>query len=400
MVTSSGSPTPLGNRVYRYTWDESSLTSPTLILDLPVTPAPGELAGAHTGGIIRFGPDGKLYVVIGNLERSGQLQNVLTGSPPDDTGVILRLNDDGTTPSDNPFFDQGGNLAKYYAYGIRNSFGLAFDPVTGRLWDTENGPRTYDEINLVDPGFNSGWEQIMGPDSRDPEGIGDLVLFPGAQYSDPEFSWFDTVGPTAIVFFDSVELGDQYNDSVFVGDIVESSVYNFTPNTARDGFDFVSPDLADLVADTHVEREELIFGTEFGGIVDLKVGPDGLLYVLSFFEGKIFRISKSPVNLTLSSGTNSIPPGGTFPFTLKLENTTSASQPLALTLILKLPTGEEFPLGSPAIFDFPGLAIINQDLDLGPLPLDALLGTWTLKVLIFLPGEEIFDKSFVEFTIN
>jgi glucose/arabinose dehydrogenase len=153
----SGSPTPLGNRVYRYTWDGSALVGRQLILNLPVTPGPN-----HNGGTMTFGPDGKLYVVIGELNRNGQLQNFSGAAAPDDTGVIFRINDDGSAPSDNPFFSQGGNLAKYLAYGIRNSFGLAFDSVTGKLWDTENGVANYDEVNLVEPGFNSGWMRIMG----------------------------------------------------------------------------------------------------------------------------------------------------------------------------------------------------------------------------------------------
>jgi glucose/arabinose dehydrogenase len=127
----AGSPPPLGNRVYRYTWNGSALVSPVLIVSLPVTPGPN-----HNGGVILFGPDGKLYVVIGDLNHNGQLQNIATGPPPDDTGVILRLNDDGSVPLDNPFVSLGGNLAKYYAYGFRNSFGMAFDPVTAKLWMT------------------------------------------------------------------------------------------------------------------------------------------------------------------------------------------------------------------------------------------------------------------------
>ncbi|TMB62602.1 MAG: PQQ-dependent sugar dehydrogenase [Deltaproteobacteria bacterium] len=183
---SSGS--PAGNRVYRYTWDGNGLTSPSLILDLPVTTGPN-----HDGGIIAFGPDGKLYVVIGDLNRNGQLQNNSTGAAPDDTSVIFRLNDDGSTPSDNPFFAQGGNVARYYAYGIRNSFGMTFDPVTDKLWMTENGPNSYDEINMVDPGFNSGWNKIMGPDSRDPQNVSDLFSLTGSHYSDPKFSWLKTI---------------------------------------------------------------------------------------------------------------------------------------------------------------------------------------------------------------
>jgi glucose/arabinose dehydrogenase len=282
---SSGS--PLANRVVRYTWDGSVLVSPTLILDLPVTPGPN-----HNGGVITFGPDGKLYVVIGDLNHNGQLQNFPTGDL-DDTGVIFRINDDGTTPIDNPFFSQGGNLARYYAYGVRNSFGLAFDPVTGKLWDTENGPDTFDEINLVQPGFNSGWKQIMGPDSRDPQGVGDLFQFPGSHYADPKFSWFNTVAPTAIVFLNSARLGVEYQNDAFVGDFNNGNLYRFKVNATRDGFDFTSPGLADLVADSDAELQEVISGTGFGGITDLKVGPDGVLYVLSLALGKIFVVSQA-----------------------------------------------------------------------------------------------------------
>src|SRR3989338_4024071 len=184
--TDSG--TPLGNRVYRYDWNGAALVSPTLLLDLPATPS-----GAHSGGVLTFGPDGKLYIMMRDLDRNGQLQNYPAGPAPDDSSVILRINDDGSIPADNPFAAQGGNLAKYYAYGVRNGFGMAFDAVTGDLWDTENGPFAYDEINRVEPGMNSGWEQIMGPDARDPQSTADLYVVPGSSYSDPEFSWFDPV---------------------------------------------------------------------------------------------------------------------------------------------------------------------------------------------------------------
>jgi len=236
----SGSPSPLGNRVYRYTWTGNALVSPNLILDLPVVPGPN-----HNGGTMTFGPDGKLYVVIGDLNRDGQLQNFSNGPGPDDTGVILRINDDGSVPIDNPFFSQGGNLSKYYAYGVRNSFGLAFDPLTGELWDTENGPNSYDEINLVLPGFNSGWERIMGPVNRDLEGTGDLVQFSGSHYADPKFSWFNTVGPTAIAFIKSPLLGVGYQNDVLVGDIKNGNLYRFKVNTTRDGFNFMSLGLAE-----------------------------------------------------------------------------------------------------------------------------------------------------------
>jgi glucose/arabinose dehydrogenase len=294
---SSGAPE--ANRVYRYTWNGATLTSPLLVLDLPVTPGPN-----HDGGVIAFGPDGKLYVVIGDLNRNGQLQNFSSGAP-DDSSVILRVNDDGSAPNDNPFFSQGGSLAKYFAYGIRNSFGMAFDPLTDRLWMTENGPNLFDEINLVEPGFNSGWEKLMGPDARNSNDAADLFSISGSHYADPKFSWLDTVGVTAIAFLDSTALGPQYENNAFVGDINNGNLYRFTPNGARNGFVFSGAGLADLVADSSAELNETILGEGFAGITDLKVGPDGRLYVVSFGDGKIYAISN--VTVPPSFGIDALP---------------------------------------------------------------------------------------------
>jgi glucose/arabinose dehydrogenase len=282
----AGSPAPVGNRLYRYRWDGNGLVEPALLLNLPGIPGPN-----HDGGVLTFGPDGKLYVGIGDLNHRGQLQNVPEGPAADDTSVIFRLNDDGSTPSDNPFFALGGSLARYYAYGIRNSFGLAFDPLTHTLWQTENGPSTYDEINIVEPGFNSGWVQIMGPEARSPQGLDHLFQLPGSHYADPEFSWLDTVAPTAIVFLNSTQLGEQYQHDIFVGDINFGNLYRFELAPSRDNLHFDTPALAaELVADPGDDLREVIFGTGFGGITDLKVGPDGRLYILSF-QGKIFAVS-------------------------------------------------------------------------------------------------------------
>lgn len=325
-MSSDSAGSAAANRVYRYTWNGAALTSPSLILNLPVSDGPN-----HDGGIILFGPDEKLYVVIGDLNRNGRLQNFGAGAAPDDTSVILRINPDGSIPSDNPFFTQGGNLAKYYAYGIRNSFGMAFDPLTDELWMTENGPGSYDEINLVEPGFNSGWETLMGPDSRNSSSASDLVVIAGSHYADPKFSWLDTVGPTAIAFLDSGTLGAQYENDVFVGDINNGNLYRFKPNGTRDGFVFAGAGLVDLVADNDSELDETIIVTGFAGITDLKVGPDGRLYVVSFGDGKIYAISGGGSG-PLSIGVAGLPAaevgvvysvplnisGGTEPYTLSL----------------------------------------------------------------------------------
>ena len=299
--TGADGTSPVGNRVYRYTWDGSALVDPVLILDLPATPGPN-----HDGGVILFGPDDKLYVVIGDLNRNGQLENFPAGDPPDDTAVIFRVDVHGNGLADNPFFDTtdpSNPLNRYYAYGLRNSFGMGFDPVSGELWDTENGPTSFDEVNLVGRGFNSGWEQIMGPDSRDPQGEEDLWVVPGSAYSDPEFSWLVPVAPTAITFAESRIMGCDREHDAFVGDNNCGQIYQFELNASRDGFTFQTAGLQDLVADNSAltcktEMDELIFGLVFGVITDIENGPDGRLYVVSLSAGAIYRIGPNPAEIT------------------------------------------------------------------------------------------------------
>jgi glucose/arabinose dehydrogenase len=323
--TGSDGGAPSGNRVYRYTWNGAALANPLLILDLPATPGPN-----HDGGVITFGPYGKLYVIIGDLNRNGQLQNFAGGPAPNDSSVILRLDDDGSVPADNPFFSLGPPVDKYYAYGIRNSFGMAFDHMTGKLWKTENGPDEYDEINLVEPGFNSGWEKIMGPDRRGPHGVASLFSLAGSHYADPRFSWRNTVGVTGIVFLNTDQLGPKYENDALVGDVNNGILYHFEPNPARGGFTFTKRALLDYVGDNSGELSEIVLGNGFSGITDLKVGTDGLLYIVSIGAGAIYRIS--PAATPLFIGAVSLPigeaaaaygadlsiGGGTAPYTVTL----------------------------------------------------------------------------------
>jgi aldose sugar dehydrogenase len=272
------------NRVYSYTWDGTSLTNPQLLVDLPSGPGTN-----HQGGKLKLGPDNQLYVIIGEMQREGQLQNLQNGPPPDDTGVILRLNPaDGSPSSGNPFSNDPANpLSKYYAYGIRNSFGIEFDPVTRQLWDAENGEDVFDEINLVERGFNSGWKQVMGPMAANP-GVSEssLVDFPGLQYADPVFSWSQSIGVTDIEFFNSTAFGPSYENGIFVGDITSGSLFYFEPNADRTGISLENdPLLSDLVANNDEEISSVTFGTGFTGITDIETGPDGNLYILTFDRG-------------------------------------------------------------------------------------------------------------------
>ena len=201
---------------------------------------------SHQGGIIDLGPDGNIYVTVGDFHPfplKGELyktlaQNFEDGEMPDGRGGILRISPDGSTV-DGGILGEEYPLNLYYSYGIRNSFGIDFDPVTGYLWDTENGPDYGDEINLVEPGSNSGSSKLFGivapPDSaNDSETINQieiqnsLVTFNGkGKYSEPELTWKRTIAPTALQFLHSDKLGTQYENDMFVGTADAGKIYNF-----------------------------------------------------------------------------------------------------------------------------------------------------------------------------
>src|SRR5215216_1672568 len=291
----SDSSEPIGNRLYRYEWVNDQLVNPILLLDLPATPGP-----RHNGGVVRIGPDNNVYVIIGDVDGHETLaQNQESGEEPDGTSGILRVTQDGKPVGSSGILGDSYPLNLYYAYGIRNSFGFDFDPVTGNIWDTENGPGYGDEINLVEPGFNSGWLEITGfpssstssDDEFDSEEGDDLVSFDGkGKYSDPEFEWTETLGPTAVKFLNSDKLGAEYVNDMFVTDIVTGRIYHFDLNEKRTELVLEGP-LADKVAETRATGiEDVVFAEGFGGISDLEVGPDGYLYVVSLGHGSIYRI--------------------------------------------------------------------------------------------------------------
>jgi aldose sugar dehydrogenase len=365
----------LANRVDRFIWNGSTLTFDRNLIKLlafqndgaPVPPGQGDESqparGNHDGGVLAFGPDRKLYVLFGDAGRRSQLQNLPSGPTltglgppvpddqfggpqPDDahfTGVILRLNDDGSTPTDNPFFNAGAalggevgeNIQKVFAYGVRNGFGMAFDPRSGNLWDQENGEDAFDELNLIEPGMNSGWIQIIGPVGRvaqfkliettalhhedfpnlqqfrwGPERIADtpqealsrLFVLAGSRYSDPEFSWKHVLAPAAIGFLDSRELGPQFSGDLFVGFSLPEPLggplfhFNLTGNRRKIAVD--DPRLEDRVADNltfhdMTESESLLIGRDFGILTDIKTGPNGNLFVISLDQGTIYEIFRS-----------------------------------------------------------------------------------------------------------
>jgi uncharacterized protein (TIGR03118 family) len=529
----------LGNRVDRFIWNPatSTLTFDKNIIRLRALQNDGNnqsgFQGNHNGGILRFGPDGKLYIVIGDNGRRGWLQNlvngpqgpgqtdenfgIIRGGPsPDDahlTGVLLRLNPDGSIPNDNPFIDLsntlqasvlsgddptgigsftafldqatqsfvvhpffqnlsaptvagqvrlGGpdgpvifnlpdfptgvtsgeynttmdfvpeppegvnnvadaiqdvlagkayfsiyttqfhtaaisgqitqldpeittNLHKVFAYGIRNTFGYAFDPFTGKLWLEENGDNSFDKISIVAPGSNNGWIQSSSPlfnfdgtpdetalhefksievntnglqQIRWPatniadtveEAFNRLLMLPGARYNGPVFSFRAEDPPAGLGFMATNALGPDYQGALFEGEARDNNggpfsdpreQYNgallvFHPSADRTGIDFKGdPNIRetdgvfqndsdfDLLGDTTI-----VLGRDFGVVTDIETGPDGNLYLVS-----------------LSGGVN-IPNGGSV-FEIFRKGAAPAFQTQNLVSDIADPPG-----GAPAIID-------------------------------------------------
>lgn len=258
--SSTGADTQLGtqvvdNRVVRFTASgDVAGSGETLIFTLPATPGPN-----HNGGNIHFGPDGKLYVSEGELAVRSNAQDV-SAIP----GRILRLNDDGTIPADNPF--GAGNAT--YALGLRNSFDFAFDPLSGTIFATENGTNLHDEINRLPAGSNGGWPEVEGCSS------GSVNISAGT-YVEPVVSTDGIVVPTGIVFVPNQRYGAASENSFLVAEYQTGRIVRYTLNSAR----------------TQVTAAAVLVENLGGGLTDLEFSPDGTLYAATKDPGKILRIS-------------------------------------------------------------------------------------------------------------
>jgi len=302
----------LGNRLYKYDFIDGKLINPKLLLDLPFLPGP-----SHNGGVLDLGPDNNLYIVVGDINREGNpeymtlAQNIEDSALPDGRGGVLRV-----TVSGDPVLDDNGTkgilgnnypLNLYYGYGIRNSFGIGFDPVTGMLWETENGSNYGDEINVILPGFNGGWRQVLGL-STEYENFKNkefdrnkLILFDGkGTYYEPVFTWVDTIAPTAITFIDSKIFGEGYENDLLVGSVKQGRIFHFNLNETRTGLDLLSSEqLVDKIANVDEELEPVTLGRNFGIITDIEINPyDGKIYVVDgqSKNGKIYQIYPKKLN--------------------------------------------------------------------------------------------------------
>ena len=329
----------LGNRVDRFIWDGSALNWDRNLVKMRSntleTDTSGRIRGNHDAGPLVFGQDGKLFIINGDQNQRSQLQNLPDGAAPDDinlAGIVLRLNDDGSTPEDNPFFNAGAaiggevgdNIQMIWTYGVRNSFGLAIHPETGALWQTENGDDSWDEVNIFPAGSNSGWIQLIGPPERfaeykqiemDSEDGLDNPDFPpdqlaadadeaqqrmfvleGSTYVPPIFAWKHPVAVTSIAFVTDDSLGAPSTDTAWLGTVLTDSLYRYPLAADGSGFDFAGDaGLSDRVDDNSEkgdvgESAKYVVGTGFGVVTGIVHAPDGLLYVSSISAGAVYRV--------------------------------------------------------------------------------------------------------------
>jgi glucose/arabinose dehydrogenase/plastocyanin len=340
-----------GNKIYKFEWNGESLTQKKLLKELPADEV------TYNGGAMTIDNSGTVFAVTGEDYKSGVLQNHLPedsfrhfseGQRSDEKakrGITDSIKDSiscinvsfkyyTSNPSgwgeaeiqENKFESNPLNIIQnigecverfffnefsfghwkdtsvilqidppgsYAAIGIRNSFGLAVDPLTGYLWDTENGADKFDEINLINKKFNSGWSKIQGPSDitiDSPPGYEEYI------YDDPKFNWELPIGITALDFADS-SMFKKYENWLFVADSNNGNIYKFRLNENRTDFVFESPHLQDkvvnLLQNDFIENEsmeEILFGSNFGLISDIEFGPDGSLYVVSLLDGTIYRI--------------------------------------------------------------------------------------------------------------
>jgi glucose/arabinose dehydrogenase len=216
---------------------------------------PKSAGGRHFGSRMVWGPDGKLYVSVG--ERGNDDWAQMRDRTP---GSVLRLNEDGSVPADNPFVGQPGIRPEIYTWGNRNPQGLVMHRARGEIWEQEHGPRGGDEINILKPGANYGWPVITHGTAYSGLPMGEGTAKPGMEQ--PIWHWTPSIAPSGMALYDGGAFPEWWGN-VFVGSLK---------------FEYL--ERLDFEGTTVVHREELLRG-ELGRIRDVRQGPDGLIYVLT-----------------------------------------------------------------------------------------------------------------------
>lgn len=245
-------------------------SAPEVILDnLPA-------AEVHNGGILAFGPDGKLYATLGDHTRGASAQD-----PRSLDGKVLRLNPDGSIPPDNPFPD-----SPVFTLGHRNVFGLAFDPLGGRAFITENGPADNDEVNILRPGGNYGWPAVRGI-AHDP------------RFIDPIYAFVQEVAPTDGIFYTGSALAPELRGDLLFGDYLHGAIHRLVLDAAR----------------AAVVEHGVVYTNPTGPVLDVKVGPGGYAYFTTGSSiGRLVNATGGPGPASPAPPSSSAP--GWLPFVL------------------------------------------------------------------------------------
>lgn len=232
------------------------LTDVTVIFRaLPVMPS--KRLGAKTGGRIAIDPAGNLLMTLG--DRSDSPPWDVAQKMDNHLGKIIRITPDGSIPPDNPFVGKPGILPEIWTYGMRSPEGLAFDPKTGRLWQNDHGPRGGDELNIVQKGKDYGWPAVIRGIDYPGAAIG-VLRKDGME--EPVYYWDPVIAPSGLAFYTG-KLFPQWKNSMFVGGLRGAMLVRL-----------------EIVNDKVVAEEPLL--TELRArIRDVRVGPDGAVYVLT-----------------------------------------------------------------------------------------------------------------------
>lgn len=230
---------------------------------------PRRSAGTHVGSRLVFDDDGRLFVTQGDNRVAADLAQALDALP----GKVVRINPDGSIPQDNPFVGRDGARPEIWSYGHRNVQGAALHPRTRRLWTSEHGPMGGDEINLPRPGANYGWP--LATHGRDYSGApvpGALgVAAPGTL--PPHHVWPDSPALSGMAFYDA-DLFPHWRGSLFLGSLANRELIRLELDGDR------------------VLGEERLLGEVEGRVRDVRVGPEGALYVLiDAANGRLLRVT-------------------------------------------------------------------------------------------------------------
>ena len=220
--------------------------------------APDKAGPGHPGGRMTFLPDGTLLLTVGDgFDYKAAAQDL--GSH---LGKILRLTRDGAAPADNPFIGRAEARPEIWSYGHRNPQGLARDPVTGDIWEHEHGPRGGDEVNRLHAGANYGWPLVTHGIDYDLSIISERAFAPGIERS--WFFWAPSIAPSGLAVYRGNAFAD-WDGKLLIGGLVSKSVSRMRP-AKQPGF-FV--------------EEDRMLGSQGKRIRDIRVGPDGLVYILT-----------------------------------------------------------------------------------------------------------------------